>query len=94
MKGRNALHYAAKYGDQDMVQICVKSTIGINSVDKRLQTPLILATRANNTEAMKTLLAAGADVNLRDDIHRTALHYAVEENNINMVKILLSAEGI
>ena len=94
VKGRNALHYAAKYGDQDMVQICVKSTIGINSVDKRLQTPLILATRANNTEAMKTLLAAGADVNLRDDIHRTALHYAVEENNINMVKILLSAEGI
>lgn len=93
-KGRNALHYAAKYGDKEMVQICMNSPIAIDSVDERDQTPLILAILALNIEAVRVLLDSGAQINMTDNVHRTALHYAVEANDVDMVKLLLSSKDI
>ncbi len=93
-KERNALHYAARYGDREMVEICIQSPIAIDSVDNRHQTPLILASRAQNIDAVIALVASGANVNARDDRQRTALHYAVEANDVNSVNVLLSCKAI
>lgn len=93
-KGRNALHYAAKYGNKNMLEICSKYTTLIDSTDKREQTPLILAVIANNIVTVKELINFGAAVNNTDDIHRSALHYAVESNNVDIVNLLLSSKDI
>lgn len=93
-KGRNALHYAAKYGDNNMVNICLNSAISKDSIDIRRQTPLILATVAKNPSAFRELIDFGVQVNLIDDVNRSALHYAVEANDIDFVQLLLAAPGI
>jgi ankyrin repeat protein len=93
-KGRNALHYAAKYGDASMVSICLKSTISKNSVDSRQQTPLMLAAIAKNSSAVKELIDSGVQVNMTDDVNRSALHYAVEFGDIASLKLLLASPDI
>jgi len=93
-KGRNALHYAAKYDDKNMVAICLHTPIAKDSIDKRRQTPLMLATIANNHSAIRELIDFGVQVNLTDDARRSALHYAVEANNLASVELLLAVPGI
>lgn len=51
--------------------------------------PLIEAVKAGSEDVVNLLLERKADVNLTDDWHNTALHYAVLGNNINIVKTLL-----
>ncbi|MCL9685685.1 ankyrin repeat domain-containing protein [Legionella maioricensis] len=92
-EGRNALHYAAQYGDQNMVKICL-SSISPNSLSTQDQTPLILAAATNNMAAMQELISSHAQVNITDNNHRSALHYAVELNNPDAVKLLLTAPDI
>ncbi|KTC83130.1 ankyrin repeat domain-containing protein [Legionella cincinnatiensis] len=92
-KGRNALHYAARYSDVDMMKICLR-TCPKDSVDKHRQTPLILASIANNMNAVQELLHHGAEINKTDMEHRSALHYAVEANHLNIVKLLLECANI
>lgn len=93
-KGRNALHYAAKYGDDGMVKICLNSSISKDSVDKRKQTPLILAAIAQNSAAVKEFIDFGAQNNWTDDVNRSALHYAVESNDVDIVRLLLASRDI
>lgn len=92
-EGRHALHYAAQYGDKDMVKRCLNSKT-LDSADRQGQTPLILATIAHNLDAINELLAFGAQINLTDNESRSALHYAVESNDVDGVKRLLTASNI
>lgn len=92
-EGRNALHYAAQYGDNDMVKTCL-NTKTIDSVDTQGQTPLMLAAIAHNSEAVKAFIAAGAQINLTDNESRSALHYAVESNHVEAVRLLLATGSI
>lgn len=89
-KGRNALHYAAKYGDDAMMQICLNSPIDKDSLDKQKQTPLMLAAMANNANAVTQLMDCGADMNKTDDFNKNALHYAIESDAIDCIKLLAS----
>ena len=45
--------------------------------DLKSQTPLITAKQQGNTEAVKILIESGADLAIRDDAGKTALHYAI-----------------
>ena len=56
--------------------------------DEWLQTPLILAAKHNNTELAIILLKAYARVNFRDIQGRTALMYAIQHNNVELVRYL------
>jgi ankyrin repeat protein len=64
-------------------------------VDDTHQTPLVMTCclEAEDGEAdiASILLARGADVNARDVDGYTALHYALEEDNLGMAKMILSA---
>ena len=94
VKGRNALHYAALYGDANMVNICLHSAISKESVDKQQQTALMMACIASNLDAAQVLVASSVDINKSDEFGATALHYAVEKNVIAMVKLLLNVAKI
>jgi Ankyrin repeats (3 copies) len=52
---------------------------------------LIVAARKSNVEAVKTLLAKGADVNAKTEYGATPLFFACDRGNIEIVKLLLDA---
>ena len=54
-------------------------------------TPLAAVTEAGDTEAVRMLLAAGADVNRLNGMFGGPLHYAIKNNRIDLVKILLDS---
>ncbi len=61
----------------------------INEIDIYGFTPLIEAAIVNDVEIAKKLIAHGADVLMRDLTRATALHWAVENNNLPFCQLLL-----
>lgn len=51
--------------------------------------PIVSATIAGNTEAVKKMIEAGSDVNERGRLSRSALHWAVYQGNDVIVVLLL-----
>ncbi len=56
-----------------------------------LNEELIAAARKSNVEAVKTLLAKGADVNAKTEYGATPLFFACDRGNVEIVKLLLAA---
>jgi len=57
---------------------------------ERGQSPLQEALLAGQSEAVRFLIAAGADVNSRDEMGRTPLHRAVLARDVEIVRLLLA----
>ena len=82
-------HEAVEYGNVEQLQKAVeKQSAFINTADEQGNTPLHLAAVAGKAEAVKVLLAAGADVAAKDASGRTALELAT---NADVVKALEAA---
>ena len=61
---QSALHYAARFGSQDMMRLCCKFCAGeINAKDRLGRTPLALAQAENTPDVETVLMAHGADPN-------------------------------
>jgi ankyrin repeat protein len=58
---------------------------------QNLNEELIVATRKSNVEAVKSLLAKGADVNAKTEYGATPLFFACDRGNVEVVKLLLDA---
>ncbi|MDP0588885.1 MAG: ankyrin repeat domain-containing protein [Candidatus Endonucleobacter bathymodioli] len=58
------------------------------------RTPLLIAAWAGQTDYLKTLLSEGANANEADADGYTALHFAIEEGNIECLRLLLDVENI
>ena len=60
---------------------------------ERRKTPLLIACEENKEESkrdiVRLLLSAGADTNRRDHLGRTALHYAAEKGDIDILNDLM-----
>lgn len=71
----------------------INTDIDVNRTTKCLgrQTPLMLASQHNFTEALKSLLKSGCYINVRDKDGATALSHAVENGNTECVEILIRA---
>ncbi len=64
-QGQTALHYAARFGSQDMMLLCCRKHVGdINERDRAGKTPLALAKEENTPDVDAVLVAHGADENL------------------------------
>ena len=59
--------------------------------DAEGRTALLRATRANNIEAAKELIEAGADVNAKDAIQDTPFLYAGAEGRLEILRLTLAA---
>jgi uncharacterized protein len=57
------LHWAARDGDQSGIEALLIDAASINGVDQMGHTPLHHAVAGNQLEAVRRLVAAGADVN-------------------------------
>ena len=66
------------------------SIIGKQNTDKKFLGYLLLsAAKENDKYTLKEVLSKGCDVNFEDYDNRTALHIAVCENNLDVIKILV-----
>lgn len=60
--GCTPLHLAAHRGDVSIINVLISNGANLNAKDDTNQTPVVYASRANNTLAVKTLSRAGADM--------------------------------
>ena len=94
-------HYLEKYvktGSAAAVRELLKAGCNPGTKDKPRIRPLMLAVKGGSqrhNKCAQSLLAAGANVNARENSGKTALHYAIENENFrgytNLIRDLLEA---
>ena len=52
--------------------------------------PLFRAVRAGNIERVSSLISGGADVNAKNNVHCTPLHYAAEHDHVLVAELLIA----
>src|SRR5450759_2871265 len=81
-----SFYQAIRNNDLPALRTLLK-TAEVNTKDKRGTTPLMMASAYGSIEAMKVLIAAGADVNTKNDLGATALHWCA--GDIDKVRLLM-----
>jgi ankyrin repeat protein len=88
--GQSALKVAAAHGYVDVIELLLKRGANINIVDEDGSTPLMYALLHENNNAVKILVANGADVRRAGGIWgHTPLHLAAMNGDPDIVKLLL-----
>mmetsp|Transcript_47923 Transcript_47923/g.111806 ORF Transcript_47923/g.111806 Transcript_47923/m.111806 type:complete len:558 (-) Transcript_47923:91-1764(-) len=86
--GRTVIHHAAMGSDTDHIEELIKVGADINAKSGTQQTPLHLA---KSRAMVKTILAAGGDLEAVDKFKRTPLLHSLEKGPIDVVEALLEA---
>lgn len=89
--GYSALHYAASYGKQDLVELLIKARANVNYKDNHGHTALFLAVSNNYYDIVDFLIKSGADVNIAAD--NSPLMEACIKGHKKIVKLLLEAKA-
>lgn len=84
--------------DIEKVKAAIKAGVNVNAVEMRdwqnmKSTPLIIATEKGYEEIVKALIAAGADVNAKNEYGRTALLQAACKKDRGKIAYLLVKAG-
>ncbi|MBN1904693.1 MAG: TonB family protein [Deltaproteobacteria bacterium] len=74
--GNKIIHYAAAFGDTEILKSLIAKGIKINEKNESNMTPLLLASASGHSDIAAILLENKADVKNADNNKRTALHYA------------------
>lgn len=88
-KGGTPIHYAARYANKPLMEVCCELSTNINSIDFLGRTPLMLAAELGRLSAVQTLIAHGAKTDLTDLEGLSILHYAVKSGNLKVVRWLI-----
>lgn len=88
-----ALHHAVNRGDMTLLQHSLASgRAEVNTFDFMHLTPLMWASRLGHKEICISLVEAGVNVNLADNLGFTALQYACNNNQFHIAEYLLSLQ--
>lgn len=79
------LHYAARYGNTEMVEICC-TVNNLNALDTEGKTPLIWAVRSDNLNGVRVLMEKGADPYITDYLGYSILDYATLAKDRELLK--------
>ena len=91
----NTLFRAAKENDTKTLSLLLAAGVMADTTNRDGTTPLQEAALRGNTECVNMLLAAGADVNHRDDCDgRTALVRAIQSGHADSAAVLAEADGL
>ena len=93
-----AVMFGAVYLDQPTVLKHAKSLSAAvdatSSRDPLARTPLLLAVQTGRTGLIQKLVADGADAGVVDAVGDTAVHYAVRQGNISVLKAMLKKNDV
>jgi ankyrin repeat protein len=81
------LHDAARVGDVDAIRVMLGQGQPIDAVDADGRTPVMVATVARQTEAVRVLVDAGADVDVRDNRLDNVFLYAGANGLLDNLRI-------
>ena len=89
--GFTALHHAASLDNTTMIRLLHAHQANINArmQDELGAAPIHVATMFGSLDAIVTLHQLGCDISAFDDDDLTPLHYAVESEDVNIVRLLL-----
>jgi len=86
---RNALHKSAFWGHDKMTAFLLNECkINVNTTDSKGDTPCHDAARFGHTGVVKQLVAAGADLSIKNKACHTALDLAIEFGKVETAKVL------
>lgn len=85
------LHYAAAVGDVTIISLLLDKSAYIDTESPNKTTPLMMAARGGNNEAVKVLIEAGADVSLKNDQGMTAADFALHYDHRDTAALIQSA---
>ena len=87
-----ALCRATREGNTDMVKSLLSSPgPDVNATCERRSTPLLEAARYGHEDITRVLIAAGADIKVKDADGKTALMLAVQGDHDEVVRVLKQA---
>lgn len=97
---RTVLHHAAANGNEKVLAFILELTAkadverrcNLNQQDKHGDSPCHIAARNQNAAILALLLAAGADVNVRNNLKQTPCHAAALNVNESIVAMLIAAK--
>ena len=88
--GQTCLHHCARaINSSHIMSWLVQKGANVNSINNKGQTPTMMSIIAGSTCGVNTLLELGADVLIKDDDGRNALHHAVTRNRRKIALLLL-----
>jgi len=85
-KGWAPLHYAAANGNDDIVKLLVDHSAYIDAGSPNGTTPLMMAARGGHISTVKLLLDSGADLNVKNQLGLTALDFAKQYKEPDVVE--------
>ncbi|AYV81654.1 MAG: ankyrin repeat protein [Harvfovirus sp.] len=90
--GETALHIACNLQLIDIVKMLISNGINVNIQDYEHEyTALHYSVNLNSKELVGILLKNKADPNLQDVVGNTVIHYAVSENNLECLTMILAS---
>ena len=93
-EGNSLLHLAAETEDLELIDFCLDAELNINQKNKIGERPLHIALSAGDVDAVKRLVAAGADPSLwfvRGDEKYNLFHIAIGFGNNEVIKAILES---
>jgi len=91
-EGWHAAHSASQTGSLEFLKLMLEYGQDLNVVEQETgSTPLLVATRAQESETVKWLIENGADINVRDEGLWSLLHFATNEGHLEITQTLVEA---
>ena len=88
--GATPLHYAARWGSQQVLMSLVNQEVGLDRTDSLGRTPLHYSVfRMIELNDILLLIKAGCDLNIADHNGMTPLHLCCKLGNLQFAKLLL-----
>lgn len=88
----SALHYAVFAGHKAIAKLLIERGADVNGQAPNQASVLMMAAREGREDLARTLLEAGADPRAMNDRGETALVWAMRHRNVNIAKLVSSAE--
>lgn len=85
----SAFHLAVKLGSINVVNLILrKKWADVNSKSQGGFTALHFAAMLGDTQVLRRLLKAGANINAKDDTEHTALDFAIKHRHVSCIELL------